>query len=218
MKTSILILAYLLSINTIIAQCPRPTIIYPNGGEEITSGSEVEIKFDYGLYEGWEESSAYFYYSIDGGNNWIPEDTISIDTSLLAIDPIITYKWNVPNLNSTNCLIRIKKYEWGCWDESDNIFLISPLTSSSSIRYRIKNEAKIFPNPVISGNIINIELIGNINDIADLQLLNINGQVVKSISDIKPNLEVTTKGLSPGIYILSIRYKNETKIERIIIQ
>ena len=80
---------YLIFIGSLKSQCPTPIIISPNGGEELTEESVFEVVFDYGPYgppqENWDVDKVFIYYSLDGGANWILEDTIAIDTSTILM-------------------------------------------------------------------------------------------------------------------------------------
>jgi len=219
MKCFIPILIYFLFLNTLKSQCPVPIIISPNGDEELISESDFEIQFDYGIYDGyddeWNSTIAYFYYSIDEGNNWILEDTILIDTSVLATNPIISYNWDIPILNSNNCLIKIHKYEWGCWDESDNTFNIN--ISMSSTSYSLENKAKIFPNPAILGQVINIELERGNKESYEIELLDLNGKLIQKHSNIKGELGIKTDNIKSGTYILLVKTNLGIKSQKLVI-
>ncbi len=212
---------YLICIGSLNGQCPVPEIISPNGGEELTSGSLFEVEFDYGPFgpplENWDVNQVFFYYSIDGGTNWILEDTILIDTSTISSDPIINYQWLVPEVNSDDCLLKISRYEDACWDESDNSFIISPLLSIS-FPYASEREAiSIFPNPVVSGQEINVKL-DLANDITRIELIDRKGQIVRNYPNEKGNLKILSEHLHEGVYFLLIRYSDKVETKRIVIK
>ena len=132
MKKSILFLVFFLFCFTLKSQCPTPTIIYPIGNEEFVNKTSVEIVFHYGLdgiMEFMPVDFVYFYYYVDGGETGILESTIPIDGSNFANSQVIEYTWDISKLSSDNCLIKVQKYEWGCWAESESSFSIkrSPL-------------------------------------------------------------------------------------------
>ena len=96
-------------------------IIYPNGGEILTAGSNCEI-----TWEGTGEGDAVIEYSIDSGGSW---------TAIAASTPNDgSYDWTVPNDPSENCLIRVSSDDSS--DISDTLFTIvlspsSPITVTS---------------------------------------------------------------------------------------
>ncbi|HNQ43488.1 MAG TPA: hypothetical protein PKI59_03625, partial [Candidatus Cloacimonadota bacterium] len=82
-------------------------LVYPNGGEELASGNTFKVQW---VYSG--HPNVLIKFSPDNGANWI--------TPFLTPDPISneleSYYCTVPNVNSTQCIIRIE------WDEDDSFF------------------------------------------------------------------------------------------------
>ncbi|MCB9059407.1 MAG: VCBS repeat-containing protein [Calditrichae bacterium] len=76
---------------------PYVTVTSPNGGENWQVGTTKNIT--------WSSNSASdltIEYSIDGGNNWITENTSVAPGSG-------SYPWMIPNTPSNNCLVRISQ-------------------------------------------------------------------------------------------------------------
>ncbi len=95
------------------------TIMMPNGGECLLADQKFEIR--------WEAccclDSVKIQYSIDGGYDW---KTISNGTENDG-----SYKWMVPKVHSTNCLIKVADLDCDPEDTSDKPFTIwgkAPLT------------------------------------------------------------------------------------------
>lgn len=94
---------------------PTIEITDPNGGETFQSGNTTYMQF-----ECLGVDSVKIEYSIDGGNNWLVENS-----SFNAFDGINYYLWLVPNSPSNNCLIRISDVSDGLIvDQSDFPFAI----------------------------------------------------------------------------------------------
>ncbi|MCD4789482.1 MAG: hypothetical protein K8R37_05730, partial [Bacteroidales bacterium] len=96
---------------------PTVTVNIPNGGEEWTGGETYDIQWtaddDIGVV------SDIVYYSIDNGTNW---SVIASHTG----NPQ-TCEWTVPNMPSTECLVKVLVCDGGnntAFDESDDVFTI----------------------------------------------------------------------------------------------
>ena len=207
---------YLVCLCSLKAQCPVPEIISPNGGESLIAGSLIEIVFDYGPEVDWNAPQVFFYYSIDEGANWILEATIPVDTNSIFGDPVIHYQWQVPEVTSQKCLIKIQKYDWGCWDESDWTFSIVPLISFVEEDNIEKKSIGLFPNPVRSGQKINIEING-FKGYSELRLMNLDGHFIQTFNILKPLLSISTENLPKGLYFLQVNSHEGAKSVRLII-
>lgn len=102
---------------------PVINITRPNGGETYRSGEYYPIHWDWTGGLTWVN----IYYSTDGGTNWTQiGSTLSNDGSHI---------WTVPNLNSTNCRIRIvSSQDPNAFDISDNNFTITTTQVTDSIQ------------------------------------------------------------------------------------
>lgn len=101
---------------------PLITIKRPNGGETYRSGEYYPIHWDWTGGTG----NVAIYYSTDGGINWT---TINSGTTNDG-----SYLWTVPNVNSTNCRVRIVyANDANAYDISDNNFTITTTQVTDSI-------------------------------------------------------------------------------------
>ncbi len=98
---------------------PLVTVISPNGGECLKAGEKWEIK--------WEAccclDSVKIQYSIDGGQDWT--------MIVYGTENDGSYIWNVPQVHSTNCLIKVADLDCDPEDLSDHPFTIwgkAPIT------------------------------------------------------------------------------------------
>ena len=94
------------------------TVTAPNGGETLIPGTVSNI-----TWNAQGTSNTYnIAYSINGGSTWT---TIISNYSSIGG----TYAWTVPNVPSTNCLIRVQDAVTTCMaDQSNSAFTIQPLT------------------------------------------------------------------------------------------
>ncbi|MEO0226979.1 MAG: Ig-like domain-containing protein [candidate division WOR-3 bacterium] len=102
---------------------PAFTVKRPNGGEIYRSGEHYPIHWEWvgGV------SSVNIQYSTDGGTIWTNIVTGATNDG--------SYTWTVPNLNSTNCRIRVvSSQDPNAYDISDNNFTITTTQVSDSIQ------------------------------------------------------------------------------------
>lgn len=100
---------------------PAPSIVItsPNGGETLLSGTTKSI-----LYTSQYVPNVKIEYTTDGGAFWT-----TIDNSTPAIG---TYDWLVPNLNSSQCKVKVSDALFGDpLDMSDNNFIITNVVIKS---------------------------------------------------------------------------------------
>ncbi len=101
---------------------PLITIKHPNGGETYRSGEYYPIHWDWTGGIG----NVAIYYSTDGGTSWTAINTNTENDGV--------YLWTVPNVNSTNCRVRIVYLnDASAYDISDNNFTITTTQVTDSI-------------------------------------------------------------------------------------
>ncbi len=92
------------------------TVLAPNGGETLQGGQVYPITWD---AQG-TSNLFHLYYSTNGGTSWT---SIVFNYSTLSG----TYNWTVPNIPSSNVLVRVRDASTACMiDQSDNPFTITP--------------------------------------------------------------------------------------------
>jgi hypothetical protein len=105
---------------------PDVQVTYPNGGETLMVGQDVDLTWVASDPSGVESDS--IYYSTNGGSSWIG---IASQTG----NPEV-YTWTVPNTPSTNCLIQVVAFDhWGNrgFDNSDAVFIIAQDTDPPTV-------------------------------------------------------------------------------------
>lgn len=90
------------------------TLTNPNGGNYLTGGNNYNITwFDQGTID-----TVSLYYSVDSGATFTLISSSELNNGV--------YNWNIPNVNSTNCIVKIEDAaNAGTLDVSDAVFTIS---------------------------------------------------------------------------------------------
>ncbi len=103
------------------------TLLTPNGGETFVAGTKTNISWD------WEGSisNVKLEYSTDGGTNW---------TSIVSsVTNEGTYLWTVPNVSTTNLIIRVSNVnDPASFDVSNSVSNIIP--SQIDVKFPNGNE------------------------------------------------------------------------------
>jgi len=113
-----------------VSQNPNPpesiTVNAPNGGEDWQAGSVHQIQWSSENIPG----KVKLQFSTDNGATWsVIEDSTENDGA---------YDWNIPDVASTTCLVRVEDLDSDPYDDSDATFTISPPPNSDisgSVRY-----------------------------------------------------------------------------------
>lgn len=116
---------------------PPVRVQYPNGGEELEKNTTANIVWDYNGI-----TSIKIDLSTDGGTTWsnIAEN---VDATVRQ------YTWDIPDLTSENCLIKITDENGGFSDVSDaafNIYDPSSADDEDGIPFEFKLSQN-YPNP-----------------------------------------------------------------------
>lgn len=105
---------------SIISNTPSIELITPNGGEQINANTYYAIQ--------WNSNNCNFvkiYYSVNGGTTYV------LLNSLIGAN---SYVWNIPNVSSTNCKIKIMNaLDTNIYDISDLDFQINNVPSGNQI-------------------------------------------------------------------------------------
>lgn len=93
------------------------TITSPNGGETWKVGRVYNITWT----KPSQATNVKIQYTLDNGSTWVNINETSVDAMTLS------YLWQVPNVNSNECLIRLVDATTGLEiDKTDNLFSILP--------------------------------------------------------------------------------------------
>ncbi|MCP4217192.1 MAG: hypothetical protein GY765_21285 [bacterium] len=103
------------------------TVTAPNGGESWESASSQDITWT----STGSMTNVAIDYSTDNGSSW------SVITASTANDG--TYSWTVPNVPSTQCLVRVSDTDSDPTDSSDAVFSITAATVTPTITVTAPN-------------------------------------------------------------------------------
>ncbi|MEM8583714.1 MAG: T9SS type A sorting domain-containing protein [Bacteroidota bacterium] len=218
MKKIITCLAFGIYAFILNGQCPVPTLLSLNEGEEITGGTVFDVEFDYGFYTGWENPMAYFEFSDDGGENWQLFDSMAIDTTILETNSIFIYNWMVPEINSTNCLFRVYKFILSCWDESEMPFRISSMTSTAEISRNPAMDLLIYPNPINSQQTIYVDFNRVSNADQPIVIKDGLGRHIETYTLQEGSRSIRLNGLPAGLYYLFARIDDVLLVRQLLIR
>jgi hypothetical protein len=73
----------------------------------------------------------------------------------------------------------------------------------------------VYPSPATS--YINIDVIGELREPANLQLINILGQVIYELNTQQKNISIPVGQFAAGIYTLQFKSGEKQKIEKVVI-
>lgn len=179
-------------------------IIFPNGGENLIIGDSIEI-----IWDAYNISSFNLDYSTDSGNIWNDiVDNFNISFS---------YNWEIPNVLSDRCLIRIVDYS------DSNVFVISD--SLFSIGYQGIEEI------TFNHSQINFKVINRINSnpyfylnsqttfYLNIDIFDLSGRHLSNLCDeiVEGEYIFSFKNESSGVYIYKISIDNKIYFGKIIL-
>jgi len=163
---------------------PSVVVVYPNGGEEITEGSDVEIKWSSGDDYGIRQSIIAVSY--DGGVTY--PDTVGFGG---AFDS--TFVWNAPLGEHSSCRIGVRVIDRGyneTFDESDSDFSI--VQDISSVTPDVSSEVP--KQPVLIGSEANpfshsTHIFFGLPRMmaATLRIYDANGRCIRELMDATPS-------------------------------
>jgi len=199
---------------TSIFEVEAVKLLSPNGGETFQADSQELIQ--------WQKfypprcDSLSLFYSTDNGRTFL-----HLASNISASDT--SYLWTIPNVNSDSCKIKIIAYGPGWqYDESDGIFRITStgIEENRNPLTAVRFSLKVFPNPAKTLTAIRYSL--PIEGKVSLQLYDISGRLVKTLvnEQKKPGIykiNLNTKGLSAGVYFLSLKTESKRVIERLVV-
>ncbi len=106
---------------TICTTCPALAVFYPNGGEVLGVGKTANIGWSVGT--AWEDTDEVLIeLSLDGGATY---EALSVFSGTYAELSGNEFEWTVPDLVTTQGLIRVSNVTKETSDESDAVFTIT---------------------------------------------------------------------------------------------
>jgi hypothetical protein len=177
------------------------TMVSPSGGETLISGRQINVS-----WEGQATLGIYPLFSSDGGDTWKKISGF--------LDPgINSCLWNVPQINSDQCLMMIKTAD-GEHLNTSGVFAVKPDSTTSITDTYIPSEFKVFqnfPNPFNSSTIIRYSVKEN-NSLVIIKLYDLLGrEVTEFVHETKDKgihtFSFNAEGLNlpSGTYICNVR-------------
>jgi hypothetical protein len=189
---------------------------YPLGGETLTVGSKIEIKWRIQIPHGpnnWD-----LYFSSNGGVIWVP---VQLDLDSSDVD----YHWTIPNELTENARIKIvqdNENYINFEDESGN-FTITDVQTSIGVQEGNPKVFKLhsnYPNPFNPGTTINYDLPSTM--IIDLSIYNLLGQQVVTLVSGRQkagshSVKWDASHLSAGAYFIKLHADEFIQIKKAIL-
>ena len=178
-------------------------IVYPNGGEILSSGSECEIKWNSQYYN----KNVKIEYSIDDRKSWI---TIIEKTPSNG-----SYIWTIPDIVSDKCRIKITDIDNSFdYDKSENTFsIINNIDSADSYNPSVFTVSQNSPNPFNPST--SIDIVVPSRNIVKAEIYSVTGRKAAVLADGvfeqgRHTLKWNAAGFSAGVYFckLSLWRKN----------
>jgi hypothetical protein len=116
--------------------------------------------------------------------------TTNATTATITISPTITTSYTVTGVNAN-----------GCFNTASITQSVSLCTSIYSEAEILETNIRVYPNP--SSGVINVEIEG-INDIVQIELVNVIGQVVMKETVSTQHSSLTIYNLNAGIYFINL--------------
>jgi len=186
-------------------------VITPNGGELIPGGQTYTITWwDNNLFP-WVTS---IDYSTDSGETWsVIADTVwSVNN---------TYDWDVPQISSDECLIRLGSYPCA-YDQSDSFFAITYLVSTEeneTLPAEISLEQN-YPNPFNPSTNIKYQIPES--GLVTLKVYDVLGNEIETLVKEEKSfgsyeVEFDASKLPSGIYFYRLRAGNFVETKKMVL-
>ena len=186
---------------------PYINITNPNGEEVLTGGSTYYVQF-YNSGTG----NVNLFFSANAGLTW---DTIATNqwqgTNGSTVN---TYTWLVPNINSTQCLIKIQDLQGQVIDISDSTFTINSSITKTQNNFD-DTQVLVYPNPAQD----HISILCSNTYNSKISITDLLGNVVlqENLASNQQSYPIT--GITKGIYNLAITQNNQiVHLKKLIIQ
>jgi secreted trypsin-like serine protease len=180
--------------------------------------SSINVSFKHYFRQYETSSTAKFFYSTNNGSTWTQVQawtantanptTFSMSIPAVAGQSQVKFKWNYTGT-------------WGYYWCIDDVSITGAAKSGGEGNLTAlfeKPDIMVYPNPASSS--VNIELRGIEAD-ATIQLLNIHGQVVKTLfvneSDVLQTQTININGITPGLYLIKIVSGDYNEMKRLIV-
>jgi beta-glucanase (GH16 family) len=195
---------------------PSINFIYPEGGEQFSPDSIVEVKWN-----SLQVGTVNIGLSTNGGTFWS-----SVQNGVDAGFGV--YRWIVPKVISANCkLIIMDKDNTSLFDTSKAVFSVGTINSvgNNSETSKSFSLGQNYPNPFNPSTIINYHAPGS--DLVNISVYNLLGKTINTlVNEVKTPGEYRTvwngkdingNDVPSGIYFYSIRAGNLVQVKKMVL-
>jgi choice-of-anchor B domain-containing protein len=103
-------------------------------------------------------------------------------------------------------------------DMQNGLFVLDPTPMFTSVpEINNANSFALYPNPSAENQLVNIKLNVVPTEDVRVDITNIQGQLLSSVLSSKQNFSVSTKGMSAGIYLVSVITKEGQSVKKLVI-
>ncbi|HZV71006.1 MAG TPA: T9SS type A sorting domain-containing protein [Saprospiraceae bacterium] len=180
---------------------------YPAGGETLTSGEHVTIRWRITIPHNtlnWD-----VYYSPDGGTTW---ETIQLD--LPAGD--LSYTWEVPEGATAQARVRVFQDNSSTdYQDESEVFTIQELSATSHPQSGDFN-VEVYPNP--AWEIINVDFGLNPTRPVQLSFLDATGKTLWLNDNLSLHNLIPVSLYSSGIYFIRIKNNEGSYLRQVVIK
>lgn len=177
-----------------------------------SNGGKLDIAFKYKthIYSGGSVNGIMkVEYSIDGGANYLPVQTINL-TSVISCTNFTASLPQDAVPAGADFRLRVS----GQWTSGDYWLVLddfkitqSPFLAAAEIN---KKENAFYPNPFS-----NVIYIDNAEKVTNVTISDVSGKTVKTLDQVSK--EINLSQLKTGVYIMSVRYADGTSsVEKIV--
>lgn len=188
----------------------RLDLTSPEGGENIPGGSIFNISWVSEIL-----NDVKIEFSSDSGQNWN-----TIEASVPAGNSL--YEWNVPNINSDECLIKLTSPGLpDLYSITESPFSIYYTIGVEDIADADRNNLKIYPNPIVDKVSISFLPPNEWSNSYKIEIYDLKGDIVHSqnkriIQQGNQVLVIDLQKLSSGVYVIKLVGENKSIIQRLI--
>ena len=183
--------------------------------------SDHELKFDLG--EDYTLSNLKFLLRAVSGTSKLPTEIVitcgSVKDNLIEIFRSTTISESMEfdlQKPATGRYLNVKIKSPSSWGWSLREIEAYGKKATLTAVGDLKNESNVnvYPNPVAMGQVLKIEA----RDAKNIKLLNLTGAVVHEQKMTASEVEFTTVGLNPGIYLVAIEYANSKIVRKVTVK
>lgn len=128
----------------------------------------------------------------------------------------IAYEHDGSNVRSDEFRFIIKDAQGGWVGTPAFNIVISEDATVNTKEVELETQIKIYPNPAT--NLISIEFSGSLDNIQQIQIFNLQGQLIQQVRNVSPKMELNVAAFNNGIYVLRVVSNQGITSKKLVIQ